>query len=106
MSGDVQAPPDRAEVIAVLRAHEADLRGRGVKRAGVFGSVARGEARADSDIDILVELDRDRPIGVFEYVAITQFVADLFARLVDVSDRDSLRSRVRPSAERDVIYAF
>ena len=37
--------------------------------ASVFGSVTRGEARADSDVDVLVELDQDHAMGIFEYAS-------------------------------------
>jgi len=47
---------DRQQVIATLRAHEEELRRRGVRHAALFGSVARGEAISTSDIDILIEL--------------------------------------------------
>jgi predicted nucleotidyltransferase len=50
-------------VIDALRSHEGELRRFGVSHASVFGSVARGEARADSDVDVLVELDQDHPWG-------------------------------------------
>ena len=53
--------------LETLRAHETDLRRLGVAHAAVFGSVARSEARAESDIDVLVELDENRPMGIFEY---------------------------------------
>jgi uncharacterized protein len=45
------------DVLQILRTHESELRQLGVSHAAVFGSVARGEARADSDIDVLVELE-------------------------------------------------
>ncbi|SPF38963.1 hypothetical protein SBA4_2270012 [Candidatus Sulfopaludibacter sp. SbA4] len=54
-------------VLEALRAHEPELRRFGVSQASVFGSVARGEARADSGVDVLVELDQNRPMGIFEY---------------------------------------
>jgi uncharacterized protein len=96
----------RREIIATLHAHEAELRRRGVRHAALFGSVARGEARPTSDIDIMIELDPEAPVGLFEYVAITQYVADLFPARVDVANRCSLKPLVRESAERDAVYAF
>jgi predicted nucleotidyltransferase len=56
----------RNEILERLRAREADLRVRGVAHAALFGSVAHGEGRADSDIDIMVELAPDAKIGVFQ----------------------------------------
>jgi predicted nucleotidyltransferase len=54
-------------VLDTLRTHQSELRRLGVAHAAVFGSVARGEAGTDSDIDVLVDLDQDRALGVFEY---------------------------------------
>ena len=96
----------REEVISTLRAHEGELRRRGVLHAALFGSVARNQAKAGSDIDIFIEVMPDAEIGVFEYVAITHYLADLFSNPVDVSNRSCLKALVRPSAERDAVYAF
>ena len=96
---------NREQVIATLRAHEPDLRRRGVLHAALFGSVARNEAKPSSDIDILIEIEPGAPVGVFEYVGITQYLADLFPNRVDVANRKGLKALVRPSAERDAIYA-
>jgi predicted nucleotidyltransferase len=95
-----------AEVLAVLRAHEAELRERGVARAALFGSTARGEATSGSDLDLLVEIDPQARIDLFDYVGITQFLAGLFPVKVDVANRDTLKPHVRPSAERDAVHAF
>jgi len=97
---------DRDQIIATLRAHEAPLRRRGVAHAALFGSLARNEAGGSSDIDIMIEIAGDAAVGVFEYVGITQYLADLFPLPVDVANRDSLKPLVRPSVERDAIYAF
>ncbi len=97
---------DRDDILATVRAHEPELRHRGVRHAALFGSVARGEATPSSDIDILIELEPAAPIDLFEYVAITQFLGDLFPNRVDVANRDRLQPLVRPRAERDAIYAF
>lgn len=97
---------NKEQVIATLRSHEAELRGRGVLHAALFGSVARGEQTADSDIDILIELAPEAEVGVFEYVGIEQYLADLLASPVDLVDRKRLKAFVRPSAERDAVDAF
>ncbi|MGD1037532.1 MAG: nucleotidyltransferase domain-containing protein [Roseiarcus sp.] len=97
---------DRQTIIATLRANEAALRARGVAHAALFGSRARGDNRSDSDIDIMIEIAPEAPIGVFEYVEITQYLADLFPARVDVSNRRKLKPFVRPSAEREALHAF
>lgn len=97
---------DREQAIAVLRAHEAELRRRGVRRAALFGSVARGSATAASDIDILIELEPDAPIDLYAYAGIKRYIADLFSEPVDVVDRDALKPYLRVPAITDAVYAF
>ena len=99
------------EVLRVLRAHEAELRRRGVAHAAVFGSVARGEARAASDVDVLIDLDPDRPIGLFDYAEIKLYIAGLFGvdtldGPVDVVNRKTLKSGLREGILRDAVDAF
>ena len=97
---------DRDAVIGTLRASENDLRTRGVRHIAVFGSLARGDATEVSDIDILVDLQPGAPIGVFEYVDLIQFIEGLFPLRVDVANRTRLKPHVRPTAEREALYAF
>lgn len=94
------------DIIATLRQNEAALRARGVSHAALFGSLARGDNRPDSDIDIMIEIDPRANIGLFEYVGITQYLEDLFPARVEVANRNYLKPLVRPTAERDAIYAF
>lgn len=93
------------DVLSILRRYEGDLRARGVRRAALFGSVARGDSRAGSDIDITVEIEPDAPIGVFEYSELKKYIASLFDDPVDVVSRDHLKPFIRP-AIADAIYAF
>jgi predicted nucleotidyltransferase len=58
---------NRQEAIDILVAHRDALRARGVRHAALFGSVARGEGRPDSDVDILIELEPDAEFDAFEY---------------------------------------
>ena len=97
---------DRLEILARLRENETALRARGVSHAAVFGSRARGDGRPDSDIDIMIEVDPAAPIGVYEYVALKDYIAELFDGPVDAVSRDGLKPYVRPAATADAIYAF
>jgi len=94
------------EILARLRESERALRARGVKHAALFGSCARGDDRADSDIDIMIEVDPAAGIGVYEYVALKTYIAELFDGPVDVVNRDSLKPYIQPSAIADAVYAF
>ena len=97
---------DRQEIIDRLRQNETALRARGVSHAALFGSRARGDNRPDSDIDIMIEVDPGAGIGVYEYVALKDYIAALFDRPVDVVSRDGLKPYVKPAVTTDAIYAF
>lgn len=94
------------EALGRLRAHADELRERGVLHAAVFGSVARGEAREDSDVDVLIELDPDHPMGLFEYSGLCMYIEDLFNGNADVANRRTLRHFLRDDILRDAVNAF
>jgi uncharacterized protein len=96
----------RDDIIAKLKEAETALRARGIRRAAVFGSVARGDARPDSDIDILVEFEPGSEGTIYDYIRLKEFVASLFDGPVDVIDRDALKPHLRAPLERDTLYAF
>jgi predicted nucleotidyltransferase len=97
---------DLQSVLETLRAHESDLRRLGVAHAAVFGSVARGEARAGSDIDVLVELDETLSIGIFEYARLKLYVNGLFNRPIDVVNRRTLKPLLKANILHDTVRAF
>jgi len=89
-----------------LRTHEGELRRLGVSHAAVFGSVARGEAGADSDIDVLVELNHERPLGMFEYARLKLYINEILNGAADVVNRRTLKPLLRDSILRDAVHAF
>jgi predicted nucleotidyltransferase len=99
--------PDLAEhVIATLRAHEAELRQAGIRRLSLFGSVARGDAEADSDVDLAAELDPDAGIGLFALGALERRLAELVGRKVDLLPEPVEKPRLRANIDRDRRRAF
>jgi predicted nucleotidyltransferase len=95
---------EKAAIIDTLRRHEAELRAQGVRHVALFGSQARGDHRADSDIDIVIEIDADAVGGVWQYSGLKSFVDELFDTPVDVVNRASLKPQLRPAP--DEIHVF
>ena len=93
-------------VLDTLRSHESELRRFGVAHAAVFGSVARGEATKDSDVDVLVDLDQDRPIGVFEYARLKLYIEEILDGAGDVVNRKTLKPLLRDSILQDAVNVF
>ena len=77
-----------------------------MSHASVFGSAARGEAGAESDVDVLVELDQDRPMGIFEYTRLKLYINEILNGTGDVVNRRTLKPLLRDSILRDAVHAF
>ncbi len=65
----------------------------GVRSLALFGSVARNEARPDSDVDLLVEFSR--PVGLFGLFALQDYLESLLGSKVDLGTVESLKPRLR-----------
>ncbi|MFB3881840.1 MAG: nucleotidyltransferase family protein [Armatimonadota bacterium] len=91
------------EILAYLRqSRERFSRVYGVRRIGIFGSVARGEGDETSDLDVLVEMDDptfDR------YMDLKFELEDAFGGPVDLVLSEAVKERLRPVIEREVVYA-
>ena len=98
--------PSLPQVLSTLHRHETELRKRGVRHAAVFGSVARGESRDGSDIDVLVELDPQHPMGLFEYARVRLYISELLGASADVVNRRTLKPLLKDAILRDAVNAF
>jgi uncharacterized protein len=102
--------PDRVrtldEALHRLRASRAELERAGVRHLAIFGSFARGDDRPDSDIDLLVSLDPETKLGLFEYGGIADTCDRILGRPVDLAHGGSLKKGFQLELERDAVYAF
>jgi uncharacterized protein len=94
---------NRDEALRCLRSAKAVLAQRfGVTDLALFGSTVRGDARSDSDIDILVTFDG--PATSKRYFGVQFYLEDLLGRPVDLVTDKALRSELRPYIEREAIH--
>jgi predicted nucleotidyltransferase len=98
------APLDDA--LDSLRRNADELRSLGVKHSDVFGSVARGQARRASDVDVLVELDETAGLDLFDYINVKRRIAELLGGRVDVVNRSTLKPLMREQVLREAVRAF
>jgi uncharacterized protein len=90
------------EILHILQLHRDDLRDLGVRRLGLFGSAARGEATGASDLDFLVELDRK----TFDaYMDVKELLERLFQRRVDLVVADAVKPQLRSRILGETVYA-
>jgi len=89
-------------VLAELEKHAEVLRGFGVKRIGLFGSVVRGESAPGSDLDLLVELER---LTYRDYFGLLAFLQDHFQCGIDLVTTTALREELKPYILPEVVYA-
>ena len=97
---------DNDQVIAQLKAHERELRAAGVIQLSLFGSVARGEAGANSDVDVAVKIDRKRGIDLFELGGLNMRLQDLLGASVDLITEPARRPRFQERIDQDRVLVF
>ena len=92
----------REDVLRRLGEQQQVMRGLGVRRLGLFGSVARGEGSASSDLDFLVEFERN----TFDaYMDLKFFLEELFRCDIDLVMADTIKPRLRQEILKEVVYA-
>ena len=89
------------DVLAIIAAHEDELRRYHVAALSVFGSVARNEAGPGSDVDLLVEFDQTATFDL--YLNLKDFLEEILNYPVDLVTSKAVRPRLRPFIERDLL---
>jgi len=93
----------RNEAFKLIEAHRDELRELGVRSLSIFGSVARDEARDDSDIDLLAEFTR--PIGYFHLFRVQHRLEEILGVRVDLTTLGGLRRELRDAVLAEAVRA-
>ena len=73
-----------------------------VKSLGIFGSITRNETNSNSDIDILVEFSK--PIGLFDFIRLEEYLKDLLQVKVDLVPLDGIKPAFKDNINKEVVY--
>jgi predicted nucleotidyltransferase len=93
----------REDVLEKIGAHRESLKTFHVSTLWVFGSVARGEAGAESDVDLLVEFSA--PVGLFEFVRLRRLLEEILGARVDLVTPDALKPQLKQAVLREAVRA-
>jgi predicted nucleotidyltransferase len=93
----------RADALRLIEAHRAELKSFGVRSLALFGSVARDEARPDSDVDVLVEFAE--PVGFFHVFRVRRRLEEILGTNVDLITPGGLRPELRNGILAEAVRA-
>ena len=99
----MEGPLRRGSVTARLRQAETRLRARGVTGLWLFGSVARDDAHADSDVDLLAEFDPVARVSIVTLASLRSELSELLGAPLDLVERDALTSEARAGLDIDAV---
>lgn len=91
-----------SEMIDMIREY---FRTQPVLRAWLFGSFARGEETPDSDIDILVDLDYSKPVGL-EFVQMQIDLMELLRKPIDLVSSRGVSKYIKPFIDKDKVLLY
>lgn len=97
---------DKAEAIDRLQAFSAAIKAMGATSLYLYGSTSRNEAGAESDLDLFVDYDPTSRFNAFDLVGIKLLLEQELHARIDVTTRDGLHPRLRPSIERSAVRVF
>jgi predicted nucleotidyltransferase len=96
----------RDEVLTKLRHHAPDLQAAGILHLALFGSTARNQADADSDVDLMAEYDPSKRLSLLDIAGLHLQLEDLLGAKVDLCTRRLIKPILKPYVEADAVDAF
>ena len=93
-------------IVERLRKIRPEIRAQGVTRLAVFGSRARGDARTDSDLDILVDATSGGQMPPFDLFKVLHLIEDATGITTQISVRDMLKPRIAERISDDLVEVF
>jgi uncharacterized protein len=96
---------NRDEAIACLKQHEPELKRLGIERLFLFGSVARNEAREDSDVDLFFDYKKGQ-FDLFDLMDVKERASVILGRRADIMTRDSIHRLLRQRIEQSAVPVF
>ena len=98
---------ERSEIVDILRRHDLQLNDVGATHMYLYGSRARADGRADSDVDLFIDYDPSVQIpSLFKLIALEQALSAELGVPVSIATRRSLHPLMREGIERDAICIF
>ena len=88
----------------VLQEEKETLYKLGIERVGIFGSYIRGEAKPDSDIDILIDVASDSALTLFSLVEIEQRLSERLNNKIDIAIKSDLNPYISERILSEVVY--
>jgi predicted nucleotidyltransferase len=97
---------DRSTVLSKLRKFEPELKAAGIVRLSLFGSVARGDASSESDVDLMAEFDPGKQFSILDMVRLENRLTDILGVRADLTSARAMKEGVRERATREAVVAF
>ena len=94
------------DALSRLKAHEIELKQAGLRSLYLFGSMSRGTADKDSDIDLLCDLQDSDDFGLLEFIRIRDRLSDLLDSRIDLVERRSMRPRIYERISQEMVRVF
>jgi predicted nucleotidyltransferase len=96
----------REEIISAIRERSGALKAEGVSKLAMFGSRARGDNRADSDLDVLIEVEPDASFSILNLIGVEHIIHDATGLQTQATMRRSMRPRFAQRISDDILEVF